>query len=482
MPPPATKDGTRKLSDLARHVVLPTGITSTGYPAVRQQCLDLGVRFDLWQEGLGRAILGKRANGKYAATIGGVVISIPRQVGKTFTVGAIVFALCILFPGLTVIWTAHRLKTAAETFGSMQGMAKRKRIAPFIEQILTGSGDEAIIFRNGSRILFGARERGFGRGFAQVDIEVFDEAQILTDRALDDMIPAANQSKHPAGALVFYMGTPPKPTDNGESFTGKRKKALDGTSTNMLYVEFGADPDADPDDREQWAKANPSYPLHTPEESMLRMREQLGSDESFLREGLGIWDDAPPDPSVIDYQAWLLCEQTSPIVRVSVYSVEVNMDRSFATIGMAGVDEAGASVAAVHKRAAGTHWVLAECKKVNLANSPAGFVIDSGGPAKTLIKDFELAGLTVLPMVTDDVVKACGGLADHVDDGTAKHLPNRDLDLAVKNAQPRYVGDGAFAFGRKVTTGADVTPLNSVAFAAWGHVEFGAVDAGAWQL
>lgn len=278
MPEPLMKSGTLRLSDLARHVVLPEAIASTGWPSVRAKCLELGVRFDPWQDGLGRAILAKRGDGKYAAGIGGVVISIPRQVGKTYTVGAITFALCILHPGLTVVWTAHRLKTAGETFNSMQGMSRRQKIAPFVEQVFTGSGDEEVRFRNCSRILFGARERGFGRGFAEVDVEVFDEAQILTERALDDMIPATNQSKYPAGALLFFIGTPPKPTDPGEAFTAKRTKALGGKSKDMLFVEFSADRDADPDDRKQWAKANASFPLRTPVEAMLRMQENLSAD------------------------------------------------------------------------------------------------------------------------------------------------------------------------------------------------------------
>ena len=41
----------------------------------------------------------------------------PRQVGKTFWVGAMIVALCTLFPGLTVLWTAHRTRTATRTFG-----------------------------------------------------------------------------------------------------------------------------------------------------------------------------------------------------------------------------------------------------------------------------------------------------------------------------------------------------------------------------
>src|SRR5690554_7459592 len=119
--PPKTKSG--KLSDSARHLVLPSGIVTTGWPAVREKGKELGFTFDPWQDGAGRAILAKRADGSYAASIGGVVMSIPRQVGKTFLMAAIIFALCVLFPGQTVIWTAHRSRTADETFESMKSLA-----------------------------------------------------------------------------------------------------------------------------------------------------------------------------------------------------------------------------------------------------------------------------------------------------------------------------------------------------------------------
>src|SRR5690606_33244865 len=189
-PPRPTTNG--KLSEVARHVVIPSGVTATGWPAVRDRCAEFGVRFDAWQDGAGRVILAKRDDGSYACSVGGAVMSIPRQVGKTFLVAAIVFALCLLNPGLTVLWTAHRLRTANETFAKLQAFARRKKIAPHVAKVVLGSGDEEIIFTNGSRILFGARERGFGRGFDDVDVEVFDEAQILTENAVDDMIPAMN--------------------------------------------------------------------------------------------------------------------------------------------------------------------------------------------------------------------------------------------------------------------------------------------------
>jgi phage terminase large subunit-like protein len=299
-----------------------------------------GLEFDEWQHGAGRVILAKRGDGKYAATIGGTALSIPRQVGKTFLVGAIVFALCLLNPGLTVIWTAHRLRTAGETFDKMQGMARRAKIKPFVAKIVLGSGEEEIRFRNGSRILFGARERGFGRGFDEVDVLIFDEAQILTENAIDDMVPATNQSRQPSGALMLFMGTPPKPTDPGEVFARMRAEALSGEDEDTGYIEFSADPTFSPsetpapmaaEDWRQIAKANPSYPKRTPREAILRMRKKL-TPESMLREGYGIWDDEDAGPG-LDFNRWkTLVDASAERGGGQVFALSTAPDRSWAAV------------------------------------------------------------------------------------------------------------------------------------------------------
>ena len=287
----------RRLSDVAKHLVVPSGIKSTGYPAVEAQCRKMGVVHDPWQRGLGRALLAKRSDGLYAAGIGGALISVCRQVGKTFTIGTIVFALCILFPGMKVLWTAHHSATSDETFDVLSALASRTRIKPYVKQVRSGNGKQRILFTNGSRIMFGAREHGFGRGVPGVSIVVFDECQILKAKSLSDMVPAANTVRNP---LIIYMGTPPKPEDPAEVFRSRRKKALDverrradgeEVDFDTLYVEIGANQGDDPDDRATLERGNPSFPERTPLEAILRLRENLSDPADWAREGLGIWDE-----------------------------------------------------------------------------------------------------------------------------------------------------------------------------------------------
>src|SRR5699024_6994494 len=120
-----------------------------------------------------------------------------------------------------------------------------------------------------------ARERGFGRGVPGVDVIVSDEAQIMSEKALDAQLAAMNTSQF---GLAIFVGTPPRPDDPSEAFTRMRSEAWSGTLRDAVWIELGADDDADPNDRNQWARANPSYPHRTPAESILRLQRKLSPE------------------------------------------------------------------------------------------------------------------------------------------------------------------------------------------------------------
>lgn len=459
---PGLQTKTGRLSESARHVILPSGIVSTGWPAVRDTCSGFGVSFDSWQDGAGRLILAKRADGSYACSIGGAVISIPRQVGKTFLIGAMVFALCLLYPGLTVLWTSHRLRTADETFGKMQAFAGRRKVKPHIFDIRVGAGDEEILFHNGSRILFGARERGFGRGFDDVDVEVFDEAQILTERAIDDMVPATNTAKNP---LLIYMGTPPKPTDPSEVFQMKRAQALAGDDEDTAYIEFSADRGCDPMDRKQWGKGNPSVISgRTPETAMLRMIKNLSAD-SFVREGLGIWDE-DDEKSDIDLEVWAGLEHMEEArPRPVALAVQVSEDRQWTHIGLAGRRSDGHAHVQVVESFRGTAGVAERLAELRQTWNSGDVGIDPGGPAGSLMPALEAAKVPTASVWSREVAGADAGFLDAVTEKTLRHPSQPVLNIAVRAARKQPMGK-AWVW-RSNEPGTDIAPLKAVTLALY---------------
>ncbi len=487
---PRTTNG--KLSDVARHVVVPDGIVTTGWPAVRDTCAGFGVTFDPWQDGAGRAILAKRADGVYACSIGGAVLSIPRQVGKTFLIGAIAFALCLITPGTTVLWTAHRLRTANETFTKMQAFAGRKRIKPHVKQITVGSGDEAITFHNGSRIVFGARERGFGRGWDNVDVEVFDEAQILTDNAIDDMVPATNTAANP---LLLYVGTPPKPGDPSEVFSRKRAAALNGTLRDTVYIEFSADRGGKPNDPKQWAKANPSYPTRTNDIAMLRMMENL-TPESFVREGLGIWDEDRTPGEVPNWSDLEFIDGESPeIVRNMAWGLSVSPMQQgvqWASLGAAGRTEDGFVAVELVERRRGTRWVVPAAKQwQDRMREASGKVtplrVHASDASASVIADLVEAGVEIEEVSQSEVARATGALLSYAagdgtfdDDGkptgpsVLRHRGQAALTKAVESAVLRTTPTGAQSWDARKSS-VEITPLSAVTVALSGVGQGGPV-------
>lgn len=444
-----------RLRDVARYVVVPKGIVSTEWPRIERTAKAMGITYDPWQQAVGKLLWAKNRDGMYASGIGGFEMSICRQVGKTFLMGSALFADCISSDRpLTVIWTAHHTRTSDETFRSMAGLADTKTVKPFIKAVRRANGQQEVSFNNGSRILFGAREQGFGRGFDAVDVIVFDEAQILTERALDAMVPTTNASPNPR---IILIGTPPTPSDPSEVFTRKKDDALAGDSDDVCYIEFSADRDARPDDKKQWAKANPSYPHRIGDAAILRMKKNLAPD-SFRREALGIWDEKAVTKCAIPEDQWeaatVDARPDKPGYALTTFAIDMPPTRDSLCIGACRKYDDGTAHIELARyedtTREGTAWAVEWLKE--RWPKTAAVAIDAQSPAMVLLPDLQAAHIKVTVMQTRDVSQACGRVSDMLRDGTLTHLPDAEqpqLAVWAHKVIKRPIGKaGAFAWQR----------------------------------
>ena len=327
-------------------------------------------------------------------------MSLPRQVGKTYLVGCIAFALCLTQPDTTVIWTAHRGRTATETFRAMKAKAKLPELAAFIDQRVKGggirssNGEQEIEFLNGSRILFGARESGFGVGFANVGMLVIDEVQRASTKAMDDLLPTTNAAANP---LVLCMGTPPRPTDDGEVFTMLRQEATTGESEDVLYVELGASGRFDLSDEDEFwrqlRKVNPSFPHRVGERAILRNKKGL-SEDSVFREVFGLWDTIGKQFSPINGPMWSEGADVGPPDGTKPASLGVDMshDREI-SIGACWLEDSSAHVEEVWAgldEPAAIEWIVAR------AGRRMPVMIDAKSPASSMIPALRARKVKVL--------------------------------------------------------------------------------------
>lgn len=319
------------LSEVAAKLVLPTApIERSIYPEIADTLDDLGVPMDRWQAGLQQITLGQAADGTFLCRVDGVTVSAPRQVGKTHTFGWLFFALAIRYPNLNLVWTAHHEDTTIETFENMVEMAQE----PLVKQHIKARGihrakpNWSINFKNGSKIRFASRERGFGRGKAGIDVIMFDEGQILSQSAVENMTAATNISSI---GIKIFIGTPPRAFDKSQVFKRKRYNALhpvDGVPLRGAYIELSAPRDADWRDDDATRVANPAYALgRVSQDAIDSLRSDLG-EESYRREGLGIWDSDLVETAV-DMDKWQDGEIDPDGVpgNVTAYAADISFDK-----------------------------------------------------------------------------------------------------------------------------------------------------------
>jgi hypothetical protein len=234
------------------------------------------------------------------------------------------------------------------------------------------------------------------------------------------------------------------------------------------YFEFSAEPDADLNDRDAWAQANPGLGLRQTEEAIEAERQAM-SDEMFARERLSISPDLPEGYGIIPEAAWLDCQDSrhrpdGPLA----YAIDVSPDARSTAVAVSD----GRHVEIV-KHAAGTSWVVDACiaKKAALA---AGVTLDPAGPAGELVAPLEAAGVTVRQVSTRDHAAACAGFLSGVDpsdatERTVVHIGQPELTRAVLNADKRPVGDGAWLWSRRKSN-VDISPLVAVTLSRWAAV------------
>ena len=263
------------------------------------------------------------------------------------------------------------------------------------------------------------------------------------------------------------MGTPPRPGDPGEEFSNRRREAIGGLSEDMVYVEFSADPDASPDDWDQIAKANPSHPLRTPREAILRMRKNLTNVDSFMREGMGVWD--PAALTAFNLDTWgRLADPDAELGTDPTFGVAVAPDRSWAAVGAAWRRPDG------HLQVVLTNdgyrpdatWIADHVTGLRRRFPSARVLVDAA--ARGLVDEANEPSQA-------EQAQADNFLADAVLAGTVRHGNDPAVDVSVRSARWKSYADTR-VLDRKGAK--DISPLRAVALAAWGaeHDDQGTVN------
>lgn len=175
-------------------------------------------------------------------------LDVPRQNGKNACLEAYeVYALVIR--GWHVLHTAHRVKTTKKAFYRLVKYFTDKNFLKMLEHekisvksIRRTNGEEAIELSNNATIEFASRTTGSARGYDDIQLMIFDEAQELTDSQFQSINFAMSASTTDGGAKQqIFTGTPPYEGCNGTVFARRRSEALNITPTRTTWSSWACE-------------------------------------------------------------------------------------------------------------------------------------------------------------------------------------------------------------------------------------------------
>lgn len=385
-----------------------------------------------------------------------VIITVPRQSGKST---------------LTLSWQVHRAlrwgKPQRIAYTAQTGWDARKKLiddfaptllgsslAPAVDRVTRGAGNESILFKGSSRIDVLASTEAAGHG-RTLDMAVLDEMFADTDdRREQSMIPAMATKRDAQILGVSTEGTDTSVLLNRKVEAG-RASVASGAESGIAYFEWSIGPDDDPADESIWPSFMPALGI-TIDASVVRHARATMSEGEFLRSFCN--RRTTTTDRVIPADAWeAVSGDVGPSGRL-VFGVAVHSDRSSAAIAVADAD--GRCELVDHR--AGVGWVADRVVEL-WQRWRAPVAVDVSGPAGVLAEALELAGVEVRRMSGRDAAMACAGLFDAVMDRTALVRRHTALDNAVAGARRKVSGD-LWTWARG-DVGSDVSPLEAVTLA-----------------
>jgi hypothetical protein len=379
-----------------------------------------------------------------------VIVSMPRQMGKTTVLLPVEVDRC------TMWGDAQKVLYTAQT-----GMDARKKLLEdqvpiltqcplygLVKRVYQAAGQEAVVWKNGSRISLAASARESGHGFT-LDLGILDECwNDEDDRREQAVLPAMKTRPMAQMWLTSTMGTERSTYLNRKVKMGREAAVIDSGS-GVAYFEWSIPDDADIASPDVWWEYMPAlgytvseaviaYDLQTMEEAEWRRADgnqmTKGAHDRIIPDA--VWAAVCNSGAVVDQSAWV------------VFGVDVLPDRTHGAI--------------VVEHREGTGWIVDRAKALNATYS-CRFVVDSGGPAASIGNDLEQAGLQVVRLNTSEVAAACAAFYDAIADRQVAIRTDASLDAAVAGLEKRPLGD-RFMWARS-TSLADITPFMAATLA-----------------
>lgn len=415
-----------------------------------------------------------RLNAQYVGALVG------RQSGKTAWSVARVVAQCLLpmrrdiaeRVGLSylgsqhVAYTAQSRTVAVEKWSEHIDIIEASDYSRHIKKVIHSTGRECAFFTNGSYYKPVTPNRTGARG-STLDLAIVDEALAHPLWLLGALRPTMAQRDGAELCLGAQFVVISNAGDEDSELLNRIQElgieSLSNPEARRVWLEWSMHPDADPLSEQTWLDTMPTSGLPNGITlEFLRTEAETMRLEQFMREYL-CHKVAKSREQLIPNDRWM--EQYRIDITVPadlVLALDVAPDRQRASLVAAGSVGAYLPLEVIDGRE-GLDWVLERCVEVSERHG-APIVIDSGGPAASLIPYLENQKVTIIPIAAREVANAAAMFYDAVLAKRIAHLNDYRLNDAVTGASKRAVGE-RWAFDRRGNV--DISPLVAASFAVW---------------
>ena len=448
---------------------------------------ELGFNFYPWQELVSDVSLeltprNSEAEGMSALRLHHQYVGalVGRQSGKTAWSVARILAQCLLpsrpdiaervgldyFRSQEVAYTAQSRTVAVQKWQEHIEIIEASPYRQMIKKVTLSTGRECVTFANGSKYRPVTPNKTGARGLT-LDLAIVDEALAHPLWLLQVLRPTMAQRDGASlcwgSQFIVISNAGDEDSELLNRLQELGQESLTDPEAKRCWHEWSMTPGADPLAESTWLDVMPT--LELPDGitlEFLRMEAQTMRLDQFMREYL-CFRVPKSEAQLIPADRWHDAHRGDVIMPYDVVlALDINPERQRASLVAAGAVDSYIALELVDGRE-GLDWVLDRCSEV-CERWGCPLVLDSGGPAASLIPALEARNLTVIPIAAREVTNAAAMFFDAVMSKRIAHQNDYRLNDAVTGASKRAVGE-RWAFDRRGHI--DISPLVAASFALW---------------
>ena len=402
-----------------------------------------------------------------------IVISTPRQVGKTTIDGMCATTNMFLGPDRRSWYTAQDGTKAREVFRGYMDQLEKSYYKPALSRLLRGNGAEMI------QTIRGSEYRPFvpnaeSLHSKQADRVTLDEVWTYSKAQGSAIIQAADA---PMSTRLGTTGHEPQliimsteGTAESEWYNPILDELREHPDPSTFFVDFGLRDDEDPTDLKTVARRHPGYGHLFNMASLKKRQATYQGDVSGFARAYGNRRQGAQD-RVIPVHAWndSRIEASIPDGLPVCIGAAIGVDDEDGAIVMSGYHPEYGKITEVMEHRPGSSWMLLRLKEIQAnAGYAVPFAIPDTGPSARLHDQASRAGLNLLEGTgaTANAV-ACAGVLAGLETGEWRFRTHPALEAAADLAARRWVQDGAWVWGRRASSGS-IAALEAGTWSAYG--------------